>query len=201
MRRGARPLRPASKVTESAGWASASLTCDSSSTSIRWRPSLATLVVTHLVTRLPHVPEHLQGFRPENARLKKIAQLSCVHVVTGLPPELFADLLNHRGAGDDQAQRPGRRRCLYTPQVIDDVTLERVLRQVEQDVCLVRRATFAQQITLQGHGEFHWQASGQVPCLPYLAIGEDHPLDALVDGVHLDLPQGLDAQLGRAAVA
>ena len=46
-------------------------------------------------------PEDLQGLRPENAGLKKIAQFPCVHVVTRLPPQLLADLLNHRRTSDD----------------------------------------------------------------------------------------------------
>jgi hypothetical protein len=40
-----------SQVTESVGSASAFLTCNASSISVPWRPSLATAVVTHLVTQ------------------------------------------------------------------------------------------------------------------------------------------------------
>jgi hypothetical protein len=61
--------------------------------------------------------EDLQRFGPENARLKKIARLSRVHVVAGLPTQLLAELLNHHRAGDDQAQRFGRRCCLHMSQV------------------------------------------------------------------------------------
>ena len=41
-----------SQVTEPVGSASAFLTCDASSISVPWRPSPATVVVTHLVTRV-----------------------------------------------------------------------------------------------------------------------------------------------------
>jgi uncharacterized protein YegP (UPF0339 family) len=41
-----------SQVTESAGSAYAFLTCNASSISVPWRPSLSTVVVTHFVTQL-----------------------------------------------------------------------------------------------------------------------------------------------------
>jgi hypothetical protein len=39
-----------------------------------------------------------------------------------------------------------------------------------------------------------------MPNLPHLAVREDHPLDALIHGVHLHLPKLLDTQLLSAAL-
>jgi hypothetical protein len=61
-------------------------------------------------------------------------------------------------------------------------------------------AAITQQIGLQRKIESYRQPSGQVPDLPDLAVGQDDPLDTLVDGVHLDLAQMPGAELGGTAL-
>jgi hypothetical protein len=75
-----------------------------------------------------------------------------------------------------------------------------LLGQVEQRVSLLSGAAITQQINFQRRVENYGQSSGEVPDLPDLAVGQDDPLNALVDGVHLDLAQVPGAELGRAAL-
>jgi len=59
--------------------------------------------------------------------------------------------------------------------------LERLFGQVEQDVCLLRRATLTEKVHIQRQIQHHRQPRGKVPDLPHLAVGEDHPLHTLTD--------------------
>ena len=61
-------------------------------------------------------------------------------------------------------------------------------------------ATLAEQIHFERQVDDDGQAGSEVVDLPDLAVGEDRPLDALVDGVHLDLPQVLGTELGGAVL-
>jgi hypothetical protein len=54
----------------------------------------------------------------------------------------------------------------------------------------------AKQVHLKGEIHRYWETTGDVVDLPDRPVGQDDPLDALVDGVHLDLAQVPGRELG-----
>jgi hypothetical protein len=107
--------------------------------------------------------------------------------MAGLAPQLLADRLSDRIR--DQHLGQGRRRGgpPSLPQLIDLAFLERLATQVEELVDLVGRRLIAEQIDLKGQVDDNRQAAGDVVDLPHRPVGQDDPLDAFVDGVHLHL--------------
>lgn len=93
-------------------------------------------------------------------------------------------------------QRGRRGGSLRLPQLVDLPLLQRLAGQVEELVDLMRELFIPEQVDLKSKVDHHRQAARDVVDLPHGPIGQDDPLDAFVDGVHLDLTEMPRRQFG-----
>ena len=123
--------------------------------------------------------------------------LGRVDPMAGLAPQLLADRLSDRIRDQHLGQGRRRGRPPSLPQLIDLALLERLATQVEELVDLVGGRLLPEQVDLKGQVDDNGQAAGDVVDLPHRPVGQDDPLDALVDGIHLHLAQVAGRELGR----